>query len=113
MVEIELGKGNKAIIDDEDYSLTIGLLWRRRCNGYVGAYLRGRTRPSKNISLHRLVMGVLGTRLHIDHISGDKLDNRKCNLRIATRAQNLANQRIRNQNKSSMFKGVSFNKEKN
>lgn len=36
----------------------------------------------------------------IDHINGDKADNRWCNLREATRTQNNHNQRIRVNNKS-------------
>jgi len=41
----------------------------------------------------------------IDHINGDRADNRIANLRIATHAQNLANQRTR---KKRRFKGVCF-----
>ena len=43
----------------------------------------------------------------IDHINGDRLDNRWINLREATRSQNLGNSRIPSTNKSG-FKGVSF-----
>jgi hypothetical protein len=43
----------------------------------------------------------------IDHISGDPMDNRLTNLRLASRSQNLANQG-RNRRNSSGFKGVSW-----
>lgn len=113
MSEINLGNGYKTLIDEEDLNLTIGYLWRRRCNGYVGAYKRGRTRlTAKNIALHRLIMGVIDNPVHIDHINGNKLDNRKSNLRLATMSQNLGNQRKQNRKTSSRFKGVSFNTEK-
>ena len=42
----------------------------------------------------------------IDHINGDRSDNRWANLREATNAQNLAN-RGANKNNTSGFKGVS------
>ena len=42
----------------------------------------------------------------LDHINGDRSDNRICNLRPATRSQNLANVR-RHCDNTSGFKGVS------
>lgn len=47
----------------------------------------------------------------IDHVNGLRSDNRLCNLRNATRSQNLANQGPRKDN-SSGFKGVSFSARK-
>lgn len=45
----------------------------------------------------------------IDHINGDKADNRWSNLRSVTQQQNVHNQKIRTNN-SSGYKGVSFDK---
>lgn len=48
---------------------------------------------------------------HIDHINGDKTDNRICNLREATGSENQRN-RSKPKNNTSGFKGVSLNKGK-
>jgi hypothetical protein len=48
----------------------------------------------------------------IDHINGDRADNRWANLRLATRSQNNANAKRRADNTSG-FKGVTFNKRRN
>lgn len=47
----------------------------------------------------------------VDHINGDRSDNRICNLRSATRTQNNYNQRISSRNKSG-HKGVSWCKQR-
>jgi hypothetical protein len=45
----------------------------------------------------------------VDHINTDRADNRFCNLRLASRSENLGN-RARQANNTSGFKGVSFSK---
>ena len=47
--------------------------------------------------------------LDVDHINHDGLDNRKENLRICTRSQNMMNQRVYKNNKSG-YKGVYWHK---
>jgi hypothetical protein len=46
----------------------------------------------------------------IDHVNRDALDNRLCNLRVATSTQNKAN-RASQRNNTSGFKGVSWDKQ--
>ncbi|GAA1749577.1 HNH endonuclease signature motif containing protein [Nonomuraea bangladeshensis] len=44
--------------------------------------------------LHRVIMGLkVRDGLFVDHLSGDRLDNRRANLRIVTAAENAANRR--------------------
>ena len=48
--------------------------------------------------------------MHIDHINGNRNDNRFDNLRLATDSQNIRNQKKRKTNTSG-FKGVGWSKQ--
>lgn len=63
------------------------------------------------IGVHRIVLLMVTgeTPKVVDHINGIKNDNRLSNLRMATSAQNIWNQKRRSSNTSGV-KGVSFNK---
>jgi hypothetical protein len=58
--------------------------------------------------MHRVIMGE-PQHADIDHINGDGLDNRRENLRIATRSQNMRNAHTEPKRaKTSQYKGVSW-----
>lgn len=61
----------------------------------------------KEMSLHRFLLEVTDSKVHVDHINGDILDNRKSNLRKADNRLNHTNQRLRKDNKAG-YKGVSY-----
>lgn len=66
---------------------------------------------NKTVDFHRSFMKLKTTTKVVDHVNGNGLDNRSCNLRIATPHQNLMNQRkIKG---SSKFKGVTWRKQIN
>lgn len=69
-------------------------------------YSDGRKRA---IPMHRVILRLFDKALHVDHISHDTLDNRRCNLRSRTVAENCRNQRLAKNNKTG-FKGVHFHK---
>ena len=66
----------------------------------------------KKLAVHRYLMNLANEKYTIDHvvdhINGDSLDNRKCNLRICTQQQNSKNIR-----KSGKITGVRFHKKYN
>ena len=80
----------------------------KHSSGYI--YIRHRP---KNYTAHRLAWYYITGHWpqdQIDHINGDRTDNRFCNLRPATRTQNMRNIKRKRTNKSGL-KGVSWSKE--
>lgn len=75
------------IIDREDVEKIRNLRW-----SYNGKYIRT-FKGTSPVYLHRIIMDYDGE-LDIDHINGNVLDNRKKNLRIVTRAENLWNKDV-------------------
>lgn len=79
-----------------------------RHQGYIGITIRINDKPIQ-WAAHRiawaLVYGECPAELEIDHINGNRSDNRLANLRLATRRQNLANARRINR---SLPQGVSY-----
>ena len=98
MREIKLTQGKVALVDNEDFEWLNQWRWYFD-NGYAA-------RRSKKILMHRVIMQAKKGQL-VDHIDHNTLDNRKQNLRIATRSQNNMNAYIRKDSKSK-FKGVSL-----
>lgn len=60
--------------------------------------------------LHRLIFENIEENKYVDHINGDKSDNRRSNLRLVTKDQNRWNSSSQKGNYSSKYKGVSWNK---
>lgn len=96
-------------VSHEDYDRAAQHSWRVDDRGYVARTYRENTK-SKRVRLHRFVLGLLKnspeSRTEVDHINGNKLDNRRCNLRICTSRQNRHNMKIGKRNASG-YKGVS------
>lgn len=96
-------KGRKALVDDQDYDLLTDHSWSVGNNGYPRC-----THEQKQFLMHDFIMpSVPG--MMVDHISQDKLDNRRDNLRYVTKSQNMAN-RPKQQNNTSGYKGVYYMK---
>lgn len=112
--EITLSKGFVTIVDDADYVFLMQWKWSYVGNRYGNKYAvrksyeNGRKNPI-HIIMHRLIMGN-PEGMSIDHINGNGLDNRHCNLRICTHKQNTQS-KIKRKNAASAYKGVTWIKE--
>lgn len=99
-MEIKLPNGDTVLIDDADYSKVSKYQWRRyQSDRYVRGMVDG-----KMVSLHRFILNP-PTGTSIDHINGDRLDNRRENLRFCSHAENSKNRKP-NANGKSKYKGV-------
>ncbi len=62
--------------------------------------------------MHRVILGVEDSAVHIDHIDHNGLNNQKSNLRTATRSDNASNIRA-HKDSTSGYLGVSFDASRN
>jgi hypothetical protein len=111
-VEFDLTKGFSAVVDNEDYDLSMLNWWAAPIGNcvYVARDVGGR-KAKKRVLLHRVIaerMGLDLTNNVVDHINGNGLDNRRCNLRAVTRAENAKNLTGRRSNNTSGFMGVCY-----
>lgn len=101
--KIWLTRGAVAIVDDADYDELMRYRWCLNAQGYaVRGYRKNGVKHM--VRMHRAVIGDACAGLEVDHINGDKLDNRRCNLRVATRSENAVNRD--SQPHSSKYRGV-------
>ena len=108
---ITLTQGRTAIIDAADIHLVDAWCWSAFSQTHTEYARRsgGIGTKKRTVLLHRELMGEPDG-LQIDHRDGDGLNNRRSNLRVATRSQNMHNRSAYCNNKSG-FKGVDFRKE--
>ena len=108
MKEIVLHNGMVALVDDEDFELVSICNWTAV---YYPTSNDWRARSSRHIDgkqvlMARLILDVPDG-VQVDHINGDALDNRRCNMRPANHQQNAANRGAPRGKFLSQYKGVS------
>src|SRR4030065_939634 len=106
MKEIKLTKGKVAIVDDEDYDWLMQWKWRINSIGYAMRTVK-KNGKARKIFMHRVILNTPSD-MCSDHANHNRLDNRRCNLRICTKQQNQANAPAPKNNRSG-GKGVSWN----
>jgi hypothetical protein len=116
MKHIQLTNGYFAIVDDEDYERLSKYSWYilKKKNGQIYArrglniFINGK-RTVKTVYMHRVITQP-HSKLYVDHINGNGLDNRRFNLRTVTNTENLANRHRLSARNSSGVNGVSWDK---
>jgi hypothetical protein len=97
-------KSNHEILVDDDFFKKYGhLSWQLNSVGYARRTIRYK-KKYRTLLMHRCVMNAQKNEI-VDHINGNKLDNRRANLRICTQSDNLRNAR-KGKDNTSGFKGV-------
>jgi hypothetical protein len=100
------GAGLFALVDDEDADLVANYSWHvigRPPLIYPHAYVRGSKAATGHnvcVTMHQVLLGPWA-----DHVNGDGLDNRRVNLREASRAEQNRNTAKR-ASATSRYKGV-------
>lgn len=117
MKEIKLTQNKITLVDDDVYELIKNKSWcafthKRRKTYYAVGTIKDENGKHKTIRLHRFILKVTDKNVFVDHIDGNGLNNQRGNLRISTREQNQQN-RPKNKNNKSGYKGVYFDKAKN
>lgn len=103
--EIQLTKGQVAIVDDqlyEELSSKKWVAWRSKSGKFYA--VRTDYSPKRTTRMATCVIGQCYGKM-VDHINGDTLDNRACNLRHVTSRQNSQNRHVPS---TSKYPGVNY-----
>lgn len=116
---IPLTKGYVAWVDDCDYETVSRYKWHAlNPNGDTWYAVRsvwkyGPDSKRKMLCMHREIMNA-PEGVEVDHRVHEPepgvIDNRRSNLRLCTRRQNMGNQRLRRNQQYSCFKGVTWDR---
>lgn len=106
-VEVLTTQGVYALVDREDVPKIAIHRWYAATHGlthYIATTLHS---PKKHkLYLHRYLMGIDGVKgIETDHVDGNGWNNRRSNMRIATRSQNMFNKH-RDKRGASQYVGV-------
>ena len=109
MKEIPLTQGKVALVDDEDFEAVSAFSWSAQFNGTCWYAIRGYLQKDGRWTTQRMHTFLMPGLEQVDHKNGNGLDNRRGNLRAATKSQNAANSK-KAERRSSVYKGVRWHK---
>ena len=109
MREIELTKGYKAQVDDEDYDYLMQWKWHANV-GTHHVYAKRDVRKNRKVTsylMHRVILKLADSELSVDHRDGIGLNNQRSNLRTCTHSENMQNKQSK-KGSVSKYVGVGF-----
>lgn len=110
MKKIMLTQNKFALVDDDDHETLSKHKWHFADCGNTGYAKRyNPTRKPTLLRMHNVILPLLEGYM-CDHINGNGLDNRKSNLRLVTKSQNMMNRGLQ-KNSISGYVGVSKHKQ--
>lgn len=89
--------GTEMLFDICDLEMVSSHQWFLDSFGYPCSSIGG-----KSVRLHRVIHPEVPKGMVVDHINRNKLDNRRCNLRVVTQRENCHNSSLRSTNKSGV-----------
>lgn len=109
MKQIPLTQGCFTTVDDDDFEILSAFKWCVEIGGSTlyavrGTYINGKKQLQ---FMHRVILGITDSRIHVDHIDHNGLNNTRSNIRPCTHLTNSQNM-LSKKNSSSAFVGVSW-----
>jgi hypothetical protein len=98
-------KGGIAIVSKNDFESVKKYQWHQNQDGYAQGNISGVL-----MLMYRYIMKVTNRDQIIDHINGNRLDNRRDNLRLTDVQLNSENKKLNKNKKTSIYRGVFFDK---
>lgn len=97
MAEIKLTRGLVAKVDDADFPSLSAFNWHARVDSQGKVYAVRRESVANGraaVYMHRQIL-CAPEGSDVDHINGESLDNRRSNLRVVSRSENILNSKYR------------------
>lgn len=105
---VSKGRIYRVLFDEEDRGAVEAKSWHilstSRGVSYAIAHTHSVSGARSTVGMHRVILQAAAGEM-VDHINGDGLDNRRCNIRLCSREQNGMNRR-RPAHNTTGYKGV-------
>lgn len=126
MKTIQLTQGKVALVDDSDYVRVNQFKWQANLDKKTSRWYAKRSQrvngKGTTIMMHRFILGVTDSKIEVDHLNHDGLDNQRYNIRECTKSQNQQNRVPKGKSKylgvfwskqwSKWFSSISLNNKK-